>query len=157
MNLVIEVSQDLKVILVCRVCMDQLERKDLKDQWDFLDKMVLKDQEVTKDLLDHLDSEDLLGLLEMLDFQEHLDFKDHQELQGIQDDLAPKVTLVRQEESSMQLAPLLLASQDHPGPLVLPALQDLQDYQVPLALLVFLANLVLKVTEDLRENKENQE
>lgn len=157
MNLVIEVSQDLKVILVCRVCMDQLERKDLKAQWDFLDKMVLKDQEVTKDLLVHLDSEDLLGLLEMLDFQEHLDFKDHQELQGIQDDLAPKVMLVRQEESSMQLAPLLLASQDRLDLLVLPALQDLQDYQVPLALLVFLANLVLKVTEDLRENKENQE
>lgn len=118
--------------------------------------MELKDQEVTQDLPGPLDSEVLLGLQE-IHIQPHLGFQDLQGYQGIQDDPAPKVTQVHQEESSMQLAPLLSASQDHLGLLVLPALQDLRDYQVPLALLVCLANLVLKVTEDLRESREMQE
>lgn len=156
-NLVTKVSEVSKVILVYQVCLDQLERKAKKDQWDFLDTMALKDQEVTKDPLDPLDSEVLLDLPEMLELQEHLGSKDHQGSQEIQDDLALKVKLVQPEKSSTQLAPLLLASQDHLGLLVLPALQDLQDYQVPLVLLVCLANLVLKVTEDIRETQENQE
>lgn len=118
--------------------------------------MELKDQEVTQDLPGPLDSEVLLGLQE-IHIQPHLGFQDLQGYQGIQDDPVPKVTQVHQEESSMQLAPLLSASQDHLGLLVLPALQDLRDYQVPLALLVCLANLVLKVTEDLRESREMQE
>lgn len=118
--------------------------------------MELKDQEVTQDLPGPLDSEVPLGLQE-IHIQLHLGFQDLQGYQGIQDDPAPKVTQVHQEESSMQLAPLLSASQDHLGLLVLPALQDLRDYQVPLALLVCLANLVLKVTEDLRESREMQE
>lgn len=156
-NLVTRVSEVCKVRLVYRVCKDWLERKDPKGRWDCLDKMVRKDQEVTKDLLGLLDSGVLLGLPVMLDLQEDLGFKDHQEYQGTQDNLELKVTLVKLEESSMQLVPHLLASQDHLGPLALPALQDLLDCQVPLALLVCLANLVLKVTEDLRENKERQE
>lgn len=118
--------------------------------------MELKDQEVTQDLPGPLDSEVPLGLQE-IHIQLHLGFQDLQGYQGIQDDPVPKVTQVHQEESSMQLAPLLSASQDHLGLLVLPALQDLRDYQVPLALLVCLANLVLKVTEDLRESREMQE
>ncbi|KAI3362716.1 hypothetical protein L3Q82_001780 [Scortum barcoo] len=129
-NKVTKVPEVCQVMLVYQVCRGQLERKDPKDQW------------VTKDLLDLLDSEVLLGLPEMLDFQEHLGFKDHQEYQGIQDNLALKVKQVQQEESSMQLALLLLASQDHLGLLVLPALRDHRDYQVPLALLVCLAHLV---------------
>lgn len=119
--------------------------------------MVKKDPEVTVDLLGPLDSEVLLGLLEIMDFQEDLGFKDHQGYQEIQDNLEPKVTQVHQDESSVQPAPLLLPSRDHLGLLVLPALQDPQDYQVPLALLVCLAKLVLKVTEDIRESRENQE
>lgn len=147
-NLVIKVSEVFKVNRDYQVCLGSTERKAPKDQWDFLDQMAQKDQGVNKDLPDHLDSEVLLGLLGMLDFQEHQGFKDHQGYQGIQDDLEPKVMSVRQDELSMQLVPLLLESQDHLGLLVLPALQDLQDYQVPLVLLVCLANLVLKVTED---------
>lgn len=156
-KLVRSVSEAIKVMLVYQVRQGCQGRKDPKGQWDWLELMVKKDQEVTRDLLGHLDSEVLLGLQGMLDFQELLGFKDHQGLQGIQADQALKVKQVYQEESSMQLAPLLLASQDHLGLLVLPALQDLQDYQVPLALLVYLAHLVLKVIEDLRESRENKE
>lgn len=155
-KLVTQVSEVPKVILVYKVCKGRLEREDLKDQWVCLELMELKDQEVTWDLPGPLDSEVLLGLQEIR-FQRHLGFQDLQEYQGIQDDPAPKVKQVHQEESSMQLAPLLSASQDHLGLLVLPALLDLQDYQVPLALLVCLANLVLKVTEDLGGNREKQE
>lgn len=156
-NLVMLVSEALKVILVYQVCKGWQERKDPEGHRDWLELMVKKDPEVTQDLLGHLDLEVLLGLQGMLDFQEHLGFKDHQELQAIQDDLALKVKQDHQEESSMQLAPLLLAFRDHLGLLVLLAQLDLQDYQVPLALLVCLAQLVLKVTEDLRESREKQE
>lgn len=146
-----------KVILVYQVSLGQLERKDPKGQRGCLDMMVQKDQEVTKDQPGPQDSEVLLVLLEMLEFQEDLGFKDHQGYQEIQDNQEQKVKLVNQEESSMQLVPLLLASQDHLGPLGLPALQELLDYQVPLALLVCLASLVLKVTGGIRETRENQE
>lgn len=150
-------SEVYKVRLVYKGHQGHLETKDSKDQWDWLDMMVLKDQEVIRELQGHLESEVLLGLLEITDFQEHLGFKDLQVFQGIQDGLVPKVRLVNQEESSMQLAPLLLESQDHQGLPVLLALLDLQDYQVPLALLVCLANLVLRVTGDIREIREKQE
>lgn len=156
-NLVTKVSEVCKVNLVYQVCLGQLERKDPRDRWGCLAKMVQKAQEVTKGLLDPLDSGVLLGLLEMLDFKEHLGFKDHQEYQGIQDSQGPKVKWVKQEESLMQLAPPLWVSQDHLDLLVLPALLDLQDYQVPLVLLVCLASLVLKVTGDTRETREKQE
>lgn len=109
------------------------------------------------DLLGHLDSEVFLGLLEMLHLQEPLGFKDHQGYQGIQEDPALKVKRVNQEESSMQLAPHLSASRDHLGMPALPVLRVFQDYQVPLALLVCLANLAVKVTEDIRESRENKE
>lgn len=144
-NRVTKVSEVCQVILVYQVYKGQLERKEPKDPL------------VIKDLLGPLDSEALLGLLVIMEFKEHLGFKDHQGYQGIQDSLARKVKQVNQEESSTQLAPLLLVSQDHLGLLVLLAQQDLQDYQVPLALLVCLAKLVLKVTGELRENQEQGE
>lgn len=156
-NLVTKVPEVCKVKLVYQVWPGQLEKKAPKDQWDSLDKMVQRDQEVTKDPLGPLDSEVQLDLLGMLDLQEHLGFRDHQGFQEIQDNLVPKVTLVNQDGSSMQLAPLLLAFQDRLGLLVLLVLLGLQDYQVPLALLVCLAQLVLKVTGDIRETRENQE
>lgn len=112
---------------------------------------------MTKDLLGHLDSEVLLGLLEMMQFQEPTGFKDHQGYQGTQEDPALKVTQVNQEESPMQVAPQLTPSRDHSGLLVLPVLQVFQDYQVPLALLVGLANLVLKVTEGIGGSREKTE
>lgn len=152
--LVKEESEVSKVMLVYLVWMDRLEKKARKDQWELLDKMGSKEQEVRLGLLD---SEDLLDLLEMLEILELLGFKDHQGSQEIQDGLVPKVKLEIQEESSTQLAPLLLESQDHPDLLVRRALLDLQDYQVPLVLLVCLANLVLKVTEAIRATREKQE
>lgn len=156
-TLVTKVPEVHKVNLVYQVRPGQLEKKAPKDQWDFLDKMAQRDQEVTKDQLGLLDSEVLLGLLGIMDFQEHLDFKDHQGYQEIQDNPAPKVTLVHQDASSMQqLAPLLLVSQEHLGLPVLLVPLGLQDYQVPSVLLVCLANLVLKVTEEKRETWENQ-
>lgn len=103
------------------------------------------------------DSEAPLVLLGMLAFQDNLGFKDHQEYQEIQDVQGPKEKQVKQEESSMQLDPLLWVSQDHLDLLVLLGKLDLQDYQVPSVLLACLVSLVLKVTEDLRETKENQE
>lgn len=156
-NLVKKESGVCEVNLVFRVCKDHQERKVRKDPWDFLDKMVKKDQEVTKDPLDPLDSGVLLGLLEMLGFQEHQVFKDHQEFQEILVDPEQKVNPAKQGESSMQPAQLLLASKDHLDLLAPLALQVLQDYQVPLALLVCPAHLVLKVTEDLRESRERLE
>lgn len=157
-NRVTKVPEVCQVMWVHQVCRGHPETKDPKDQWDCLELMVPKDQEVTKDLLDPLDSEVLLGLPEMLELQERPGFKDHQGSQGFQDELALKVKRVKQEESSLKVAvEILLPSQDHPGLLVLPVSQDFQDYQVPLVLLVSLANLVLKVTGDSRESGENQE
>lgn len=147
-NLEKEVSGVYKVRLVYLDHLDRLEREDPKDQWDWLDMMAPEELKVIKDLQGYKDSEVLLGLQGITDSQVNQGFKGLQEFQGIQDDLVPKVKLVKQEESSMQLDPLLLASQDHQGLLVLPDLLDLQDYQVPLALLVYLANLVLKVTKE---------
>lgn len=109
---------------------------------------------MTKGLQVFLDSGVLLGLLEILHMQDNLGFKDHQGYQGTQGVLALKGKQVTLEESSTQLDPLLSPSQDPPGLLVPPALLDVQDYQVQLALL---ANLVLKVTEDLGARRENKE
>ncbi|CAL8234803.1 unnamed protein product, partial [Boreogadus saida] len=72
-------------------------------------------------------------------------YRDHQVYQGLRDTQDLGVKLVNQEESSMQLAPALWASQAPPvllDPLDLP---DPLDYQVPLALLVFLAQLVCRL------------
>lgn len=106
--------------------------------------------------MDLLDSEVRLVLQETLGSQVSLGFRGPQELQEIQDVLEPKVNKVNQEESLMQLAfPLweslapqvLLAHLDLPG---------LQDYQVPLALLVCLDKLVLKVTRVTKGKRESQ-
>lgn len=132
-------------MVVYRVCRGWLERKD---QWGWLELM---DQEVAKGLQVFLDSGVLLGLLEMLHMQDILGFKDHQGYQGTQGVPALKGQQVTLEESSTQLDPLLSASQ------VFPVLLDVQDHQVQLALLVCLANLVLKVTEDLGASRENKE
>lgn len=154
---VTQVSEVSKVNVVYQVHLGQRERKVRRAQRVWLDKRVQRAQEVTKGLRDFQVSEGLLGLLEMQELQDHLGFKDHQGYQEIQDNQEPKVIRVRQEESSMQLAPPLWVSQDHLGLLVPLALLDLQDCQVPLALLVCLANLVLKVTGELRETVVKQE
>lgn len=154
---VTKVSEVSKVNVVCRVQLGRRERKAPRAQRVCLDKKVQRAQEVTMGLQDLRVSEVLLGLLEMQELQDHPGFKDLQEYQGIQDNQEPKVIRVKQEESLMQLVPPLWVSQDHLGLLVLLALLDLQDCQVPLARLVCLANLVSKVTGDLRESVEKQE
>lgn len=147
------VKQDSEVCQVALVYQERPETEDPKDQQGLLELMVKKAQEANKDLLE---SEVLLDLLEMV-FQEHLDFRDHQEYQGIQDGLGPRVMQVHQEESLMQVAPVLWQSLDLQDLLVLPALLGLLDYQAPLALLVCLANKVLKVIGETRETREKQE
>lgn len=155
-NQVIKVPGVCQVMLVYLGCPGQLERRDLKDQWVCLDQMVQKAQEETRVLLDLLDLEVLLDRRETLASQVNLDFKGRQELQEIQDALGSKVNQVIQEGSLMQLDLLLWVSQAHQGPLVLLALQDLPDYQVPLVLLACLVKLVLKVRKETRESQEYQ-
>lgn len=143
-TLVKQAQEGCKVTPVCQDHQDQLETKDPKGPW------------VITVLLGPLESEVLPGPQEMQDLQESLDFKDLQGCQGIQELPVLKAKLVQPAGSSTQLDPAQCRSQDHPGLLVPPALQEVLDYQVLLAPLVFLVSLVLKVTEELREIKEHQ-
>lgn len=147
---VIMVRKDLVVPQVTQdyqACQDQPERKDPKDLQELLELMVTKAKEVITVLLGYQGSEVHLGLQGTQAYQEHPGFKGHQEYQGILDNQEPRVRQENQEESSMQGDPVLWPSpapQEAPEHPVKP---DPQGYQAPLALLVFLASLVLKVRE----------
>lgn len=106
--------------------------------------------------MDLLDSEVRLVLQETLGSQVSLGFRGLQELQEIQDVLEPKVNKVNQEESLMQLAFPLWGSLDPQVLLAHLDLPGLQDYQVPLVLLVCLDKLVLKVTRVTKGKRESQ-
>lgn len=130
---------------------DQPERKGPRDQWAILVPTVPKVLEVIRDLQVRLDSEAPLDHLEILEYLEYLGSKDLLGYQGILDNLELKVTLDKQEGSSMQLDSLPSASQDHQDLLVLQGLPDLQGCQVRLVLLVFLVNLAPKVSGAIQE------
>ncbi|KAG7253653.1 hypothetical protein CRUP_011401 [Coryphaenoides rupestris] len=143
-----EAKRDKEATLVYQDFRDKTDTRDLKGQWVFLDMTVPKDPQVWKDLPALLGTGDRQGHPESPETQAPRDSRDHQESQGIQDNPEQRVKPVIQEESSTPPAPTPWASPDPQDPQDLPGLPDIPDSQVPLALLAFLAQLVLGGTRE---------